>query len=406
MTANRPSSKGYQPTSQFAAQWLDLARNQARKKDGPFRGRGNLDSLNTAINKGLITVDEVELVFAGCKSVSPSEISNVFNKLWALNGQRHFPLVPLETDDKLIVPPSLSVVLEEYLSQIDYVAKAFQNFLPDEQRKGFSHRDGERLSLVYNPGVRVSPDEYDHWTSQWMENGPPKEWWHREIAISVKLPDVQSVFQRWNQTLANPRRLTPNGVELIVVKADPKKYADRLRALAKTSQVKKSVSSEPLDKDLVAYPSFNLEELLATAATLFDAQLPVISNRSNANSVFAAKIVSRLADQILASRREMNFDDLSDKEIAQKAKQIKRERSIRESLQTQWTVSFAALNDIAEDMFGRNLDGLHAKIIDDLALRSLALISEIRLTHGARDLLKELRPQIPTGPVSRPVFDR
>ena len=105
MTANRPSSKGYQPTSQFAAQWLDLARNQARKKDGPFRGRGNLDSLNTAIYKGLITVDEVELVFAGCKSVSPSEISNVFNKLWALNGQRHFPLVPLETDDKLIVPP-------------------------------------------------------------------------------------------------------------------------------------------------------------------------------------------------------------------------------------------------------------------------------------------------------------
>jgi len=410
VTSNRPPSKRYEPKYEIAATWLDLARKRARKEDAPFQGRGNLNALKTAIENGLITDDEVEEVFCKCKSVAPEELSKVFNKLWVLNGQKHFPLVPLETDGNLIVPPSLPKVLEEYLSQLDYVANAFQQFLPSEERKSNSHRNGELLTLFYNPGTRVSPDEYDDWVSQWFEDGLPKERWHEEIAITVKLPNVQSAFERWNQTLRNPRRLTPNGVEIIERPSGSKKrWADKLQALVVDKQAQGSAASEPELQEPTGYPPLDLEKLLLDTRELVDAKFPTTLKRKASNDTFAAKVIGNLVDQVFPARYDTDFEDLydlSEKEYLAEVKQQQRNQSNRERLQIQWVNSFAAVNDIAIDMFGRNLEGLHPKIIDDIALRSLALIREKGLNAGARDLLIELRPQIPDGPIARPIFDR
>lgn len=409
MTSNRPTNKPYEPRHKAAAIWLDAARARARKHVAPFKGRGSLDALGSAVKNGLVTYDEIDTIIASSESIHPDETPQLINRLWALNGMKHFPLQSIKgKKNKSITPPTFIDVLEEYIAQIDDVAKRFKTFLPDEHRKGYSHRDETYLDLFYNPGCRVSPDEYQAWIDQWKENGPSKETMHAEIATRVTIPNYEEVFDRWNARLSNPRRLTSNGIEYVKPrkskkpvseKIDVQQQIDALAAKVKVPEIEISSHNKS--------PEFDVDKLLRDVEALIDSGLSTkVKGVNSPNTSFSARVVARLAKEIYPIPKLPNPTELDTEQLRGAGKLYKKQLGIAENFQTEWSRIFTALNDISEAMYGQNLSTLDQKIIDRLALRSIMYIPRDRLNAGATQLVDVLKKSISSGPISEPFFDR
>ncbi|MFN8015447.1 MAG: hypothetical protein U0R17_02410 [Acidimicrobiia bacterium] len=396
------SQYSYVPHHANAALWLDAARIQVRSHaegDPPFKGKGkNFDPEQTAVDNGIIGEELIHQIISDSTTITADQQKKFVHCLWVLNGKQHFPLVPIALEGVgVVVPPSFEIVAREYAAQLDEIERLAKGFFPHKDIGNTRIWNQDHLLLVFNPGIRVSPNEYASWLARRPKPGPSKLSWHNTIASSVQLPDPQAVFEAWNEKLARSYTQTPNGV---LVKGEHGWTRRKRERLAAEQRLEEEAESQK--------PNLDIDLLFDEVSRLDIDERKKLLRIKPHNKKFHISAVNDVLSDLGIEPVYPDVDSMDNDGRAAAIADYKKEHNAYVVFVEEWIKSFELLDKLAGQKFNKDLSALHAGIRKGVVIRTLDILNEKRLdaNKGSLEFVSLAKSRASRITVDKPIYSR